>query len=252
MVQELGPDARAPLAPFFAAYPCLRGLAAAIVHGGMGTAYVDRVDTPTAAVAVLDFSLFAGDATTAGAAALAGLLTSGATVVAPTPAWRALIAATYPGEMQDYPREAFRVGRFNRARLERFRAQLPEGYTLVRVTPEQVAQYADDMDESLSEWFGSDRAFNERGVAFAVQNAGRFVAGCSSGAAGGGALEFQVDTHPDHRRRGLARVVSAALLLYCLDHGIEPCWDAANPMSSALARQLGFEPTLQYVAYRLE
>lgn len=252
MVQELGPEERAPLASLFAGYPCLRGLVAAVVHGGMGAAYVDHLDAPTAALAVLDFSLLAGDATTAGAAELARLPGHGATVVVPTPAWRALLATSYPGELREYPREAFRSGRFDRVRLQRFRAQLPAGYTLVRVTPAQVAQYAADMDESLSEWFGSDHAFSERGVAFAVQQAGRFVAGCSSGAAGGGRFEFQVETHPDHRRRGLARAASAALLLHCLEQDIEPCWDAANPMSSALARQLGFEPTLQYTAYRLE
>ncbi len=54
------------------------------------------------------------------------------------------------------------------------------------------------------------------------------------------------------RRRGLAMTVAAALILYCLEHGLEPGWDAANEPSAALARQLGFHSTGKYEAYRLE
>ncbi|MBI2360996.1 MAG: GNAT family N-acetyltransferase [Deltaproteobacteria bacterium] len=50
----------------------------------------------------------------------------------------------------------------------------------------------------------------------------------------------------------LLRAVAAALILYCLEHGIEPCWDAANEPSAALARQLGFHSTGKYEAYRLK
>src|SRR5262249_51368664 len=39
------------------------------------------------------------------------------------------------------------------------------------------------------------------------------------------------------------------LILYCLEHGIEACWDAANEPSAALARQLGFHSTGKYEAY---
>jgi len=85
-----------------------------------------------------------------------------------------------------------------------------------------------------------------------ILHQGRFVSGASSGAVGGGKLEIEIQTHRQFRRRGLARAVAAALILYCLEHGIEPCWDAANEPSAALARQLGFHSTGKYVAYRLK
>jgi L-amino acid N-acyltransferase YncA len=67
-----------------------------------------------------------------------------------------------------------------------------------------------------------------------------------------GKLEIEIQTHRQFRRRGLARAVAAALILYCIEHGIEACWDAANEPSAALARQLGFHSTGKYEAYRLK
>lgn len=53
-------------------------------------------------------------------------------------------------------------------------------------------------------------------------------------------IEIEVCTHPDHRRKGLATIVCAALILYCLDRGKYPNWDAANLNSVALAQKLGY------------
>ena len=85
-----------------------------------------------------------------------------------------------------------------------------------------------------------------------ILHQGRFVSGASSAAVGGGKFEIEIQTHREFRRRGLARAVAAALILYGLEHGIEACWDAANESSSAPARQLGFHSTGKYEAYRLK
>ena len=85
-----------------------------------------------------------------------------------------------------------------------------------------------------------------------IVHQGRFVSGACSAAVGGGKFEIEIQTHQHFRRRGLARAVAAALILYGLEHGMEACWDAANEPSSALARQLGFHPTGKYEAYRLK
>jgi len=85
-----------------------------------------------------------------------------------------------------------------------------------------------------------------------ILHQGTFVSGASAAAVGGGKFEIEIQTHRQFRRRGLARAVAAALILYCLEHGIEACWDAANEPSAALARQLGFHSTGKYEAYRLK
>lgn len=50
-------------------------------------------------------------------------------------------------------------------------------------------------------------------------------------------------------RRGLATACAARLLLACLERGLYPSWDAANPASAALAEKLGYRPAGAYVTY---
>jgi GNAT superfamily N-acetyltransferase len=117
---------------------------------------------------------------------------------------------------------------------------------------EEVMQFATDLDPALIYNFRSHEEFITRGVGVGILHQGTFVSGASSAAVGGGKFEIEIQTHRQFRRRGLARAVAAALILYCIEHGIEACWDAANEPSAALARQLGFHSTGKYEAYRLK
>ena len=41
------------------------------------------------------------------------------------------------------------------------------------------------------------------------------------------------------------------MILHCVNHGLEPCWDAHNPMSARLAERLGFVDAAPYTAYQV-
>jgi GNAT superfamily N-acetyltransferase len=151
-----------------------------------------------------------------------------------------------------YHREAFQAEQFDIDKLRRFCQALPSGFVLRQVRREEVTQFAMDLDPALVYNFRSHEEFITRGVGLGILHQGTFVCGASSAAVGGGKVEIELQTHRQFRRRGLARAVAAALILYCLEHGIEPCWDAANEPSAALARQLGFHSTGKYEAYRLK
>jgi GNAT superfamily N-acetyltransferase len=235
----------------FDRYPYLHGSVAAVIEGGMGRVFADSQEEPHVALAVLDFHFLAGDPCHDGARQLFTLLQPGDVVLAPTPAWQHLVAATYPGELAAYRREAFEVATFDGDTLRRLSRALPSGFVLRRVRLEEVAQFAADLDPALVYNFRSHEEFITRGVGLGILHQGTFVSGASSAAVGGGKLEIEIQTHRQFRRRGLARAVGAALILYCLEHELEPCWDAANEPSSALARQLGFHSRGTYEAYRL-
>jgi len=249
---ELDSDNRVRLRRLFDRYPCLHGSVAAVIEGGMGRVLADAPEEPQVALAVLDFHFLAGDPLHANALLLFKQLQPGNVVIVPTPAWRHQVAATYPGALAVYRREAFQAEQFDIDKLRRFCQTLPGGFELRQVRLEEVTQFATDLDPALIYNFHSHEEFIARGVGMGILHQGRFVSGASSGAVGGGKLEIEIQTHRQFRRRGLARAVGAALILHCQEHGIEACWDAANEPSAALARQLGFHSTGKYEAYRLK
>ena len=248
---ELDSDNRASLRRLFDRYPCVHGSVAAVIEGGMGRAFADAQEDPRVALAVLDFHFLAGDPLHANALLLFKLLQPGNVVIAPTPAWQHLVTETYPNALAVYRREAFQAEQFDIDKLRRF-CQVPSGFELRQVRLEEVTQFATDLDSALIYNFRSQEEFMTRGVGVGILHQGRFVSGASSAAVGGGKFEIEIQTHRQFRRRGLARATAAALILYCIEHGIEASWDAANEPSAALARQLGFHSTGKCEAYRLK
>ena len=249
---ELDSDNRACLRTLFDRYPCLHGVVAAVIEGGMGRAFADARGEPQLALAVLDFHLLAGDPLHENASLLFRQLQPGNVVIAPTPAWQHLLAVTYPSALAVYRREAFQAEQFDINQLRRLCQVLPVGFELRQVRLEEVTQFATDLDPALIYNFRSHEEFITRGVGVGIVHRGTFVSGASSAAVGGGKLEIEIQTQRQFRSRGLAGAVVAALILDCLEHGIEACWDAANEPSASLARQLGFHSTGKYEAYRLK
>ena len=89
-------------------------------------------------------------------------------------------------------------------------------------------------------------AYQAHGLGFAVLRDGIPVAGASSYATFDGGIEIEIDTCPAERRRGLARVCGARLILDCLDRGMYPSWDSHDLVSLSLAEQLGYQPDKPY------
>ena len=60
-----------------------------------------------------------------------------------------------------------------------------------------------------------------------------------------------MDTVESERRKHLATIVCAALILRCLKEGLYPSWDAQNMNSVRLAEKLGYELDYEYTAYEV-
>ena len=250
MVVELNSESRPCVKGLFDPYPYVRGCMAAVFEGGMGKVFSDSKDDPSVALALLWFNFLAGDPLHEDARSLLDLMMPGKQVIAPTPAWKKMLAAIYPGKLAVYSREAFKFEKVDVDTLRRFREALPGEYELRKVQLAEVTKF-----ETLAPFAGhfpSHEEFITRGVALGILYEGRFVCGAASDAIGGGKVDIMIQTHRQFRRRGLARAVAAAIMLYCLENNLELCWDAANEPSSALARQLGFRSTGKYNVYRIE
>jgi RimJ/RimL family protein N-acetyltransferase len=66
-------------------------------------------------------------------------------------------------------------------------------------------------------------------------------------------LELGIETLPEFRGKGFARLTCAALIDYCLENHFEPVWACKleNTGSYLLSQKLGFEPHIEMPYYRL-
>lgn len=62
-------------------------------------------------------------------------------------------------------------------------------------------------------------------------------------------IEVSIFVDAAHRRQGMATTLGSKLLLACLQRGLHPNWDAANPESVTVAEKLGYQRTSSYEAY---
>lgn len=66
-----------------------------------------------------------------------------------------------------------------------------------------------------------------------------------------GGIEIEIDTKEEYRRKGLAYICAAKLILACMEKGWYPSWDAQNKWSVALAEKLGYHFEREYTAYEV-
>ncbi len=250
MLVELPPSAREALRPLFGGFPGLHGCLDAVLEGAMGAARADHAVRPAVALIHLDFYLLAGDPNAAAAEEAVRSLRAPVSIVTSSADWQPLFRRVWGDALQTRTRVAFRPGAWQPLRLRGFIEALRDGFALRRVTAADAGRFA-ELADSLVYNFSSLEDFIDRGVGFGIEHEGRFVSGCSSFAISSRKLEFEIQTHPDFRRRGLACATAAAMIEHCLDRGLEPCWDAHNDMSAALATKLGFVEPAPYTAYEL-
>lgn len=62
---------------------------------------------------------------------------------------------------------------------------------------------------------------------------------------------MEIDTHEKYRRKGLAYICGAKLILECLNRNLYPSWDAQNKWSLALAEKLGYHYSHTYNSYEI-
>ena len=250
MLIELFGDARAVLRPLFRGNRKLHGAAAAALSGDFGRAWADDATAPGVGLVEIEFYFVAGDASAPAAEEAVRAIPRDSTVVTPGEPWDALIRRIKGSAIVEHTRIAFDAGPWDRARLAEQARALPPGHTLKRITAEDVDRFA-ALEHALVANYRSTRDFAAHGVGFGVEHDGRFVAGCASFTVATGKLEFEIQTHPDFRRRGLATSAGAAMILHCIENGLEPCWDAHNEGSALLAEKLGFVNRMPYTVFAL-
>ena len=104
-------------------------------------------------------------------------------------------------------------------------------------------------NEYLFENFNSLSDFIDKGLGFCTVHNGLVVSAATSMAKSSKAIDIEIQTHKDYRKRGLASAVGAKLVLSCIEKGVKPMWLAANVASEKLAEKIGYTKTGEYISY---
>ena len=226
------------------------------LQGVMGKIYVDSPESPASAMALLgDFCFFAGRPNRE-------LVLYGPEqgkkdfliMAFRDDCWQELIRDCYGEKAKETVRYAIKKEQdiFDREKLETVVSGLPEGYTLKMVNEELFWQCREsNWCRDLVSQYDNYTMYHEIGLGAVILKDGEPVSGASSYSSYIGGIEIEIDTREDHRRKGLAYICGAKLILECLKRGWYPSWDAQNKWSVALAEKLGYHFDHEYRVFEV-
>lgn len=229
-------------------WSCLQGI--------MGEIYAEKTEHPAAAMAVLgDFAFFAGKPGEELVLHKPERCTQDFIIMVPqNDAWGELIEQCYGGKAKKVSRYAIKKEPdvFDREKLKQICAGLSADYT-IKLIDEALYQKCSETDwcrDLVSQYKDYD-TYRKLGLGVVILKDQEVVSGASSYSSYHDGIEIEIDTKEAYRRKGLATVCGAKLILECLERNLYPSWDAQNTWSVALAEKLGYHYSHTYTAYEI-
>ncbi len=226
------------------------------LQGVMGDIYVDSLENPASAMALLgDFCFLAGKPDRGFVLSCLNQIGHVFLILVPqNREWEGLLREWNGGCSKEVIRYALKKEPdvFDRKRLAKMAEGLPEGFEL-RMMDEELFWRCKET-EWCRDWvaqYDGFAVYQEFGLGAVILKGEEIVSGASSYSGFRGGIEIQIDTRKDYRRKGLASVCGAKLILECLRRGWYPSWDAQNLSSLALAEKLGYHLAGEYVAFEI-
>lgn len=221
------------------------------LQGYMGNMSFDTEENPTSGmIDIGDFCFLAGEPNVA---LLSGL--SGAKLLIPKDQpWESLIERYFNGRVKKTLRYAIKkeTNMFNREILTAYVNTLGRSYEL-KLFDQEIFELAraESWSADLCSQFRDFADYENKAIGVAILYHGKLVSGASPYAVYNGGIEIEIDTKPEYRKKGLATICGAKLILECLDRGLYPSWDAHDLRSVALAEKLGYHVDHPYTTYEL-
>lgn len=242
---------RVRLARAFANVPEVDISVACVVEDQMGEAFVDSPDAPTVFMIVQDgfFTYFAGDlASDTGKAFLADV-PDGRMLVAGSEGWHDVLPTIYGERLHEIKRYSFDSDTLTLTHLKSLADNNPNTAQVQRLTAE-IATHTDFRYLEIGA-YESPADFYARGIGYYMLAEGEMIGVAYASLACGRAIEISIYVENEFRRRGVATALATQLLIWCLENGVSPHWDAANEESCGLAEKLGYTNRSPYRAYFL-
>jgi GNAT superfamily N-acetyltransferase len=225
-----------------------------VLEDQSGSAYVDDVDQPRAfQIDTHPFFYFAGSAETLASQEMMRSLPGFCFLMPSAPGWYELAQQIHGEKLYLLTRYSFSSAQLSLDHLD----------AIYQASLHRQRIYPMDKDFVASLWgqdhyvdfssYDSVDDFLQRGVGYYAHSHSGKLAGtiyadlvCSRG------IEISLYVIDDYRRQGWGTALAACLVRWCLQHNLDPHWDAANPESAHLAEKLGYLPLGSYPAYFLE
>lgn len=221
----------------------------------MGRVCANDTKNPTAAIALLgDFGFLAGQADAEFLLALKRTVCKRdfLILVPQNESWSRVIEACYGENCRRVTRYAIKkeTEGFDQSKLESLVRGLPKEYQLTMIDQRWYSYCGQTSwcKDFVSQYESFER-YADLGLGVLILKDGIPVSGASSYSSYRSGIEVEIDTREDYRRKGLATVCGAKLILECLKRNLYPSWDAHNPWSAALAKKLGYRFSHEYAAY---
>ncbi|MBO4981602.1 MAG: GNAT family N-acetyltransferase [Lachnospiraceae bacterium] len=226
------------------------------LSGTMGAVYAKDTQHPVSAMAALgDFIFLAGEPDEELVRYRPVQCKPDFVIIVPQEErWNTVIEDCYGAKAKKVSRYAIKTEKdiFDKEKLTGVISTLPEGYELKLI---DEALYHTCLEEDWSRDFVvnyKEYADYERlGLGACILKDGELLSGASSYSGYPGGIEIEIGTRKDYRRKGLAYICGAKLILSCLERGWYPKWDAQNLWSVALAEKLGYHYSHDYTAYEI-
>jgi GNAT superfamily N-acetyltransferase len=227
-------------------------IADAIMEGSMGEMLVDDEKEPHVAALCLPaqkIHILGGDAGHPAARDYLAELPGFSMLLFGAPGWKELLEEVHAGKVISLLRYPFSSKSLDLNHLQEIKSRLSEEFRIERITLEhaqKIAAQKDEMTEDQLFGFDSPEDFDARGFGYCAWKDDQIVCIASTGAVCSKGIEIQINTHKKYRGQGLASATGAALIIECLEKGIDPNWDAATEISSGLAKKMGYTPRGDY------
>lgn len=229
-------------------WSCLQGI--------MGKIYADDLKNPTAAMAMIgDFTFFAGKPNIELISYKPDWCTQTFMIMIPqNEHWQTTITRFYGKRAKIVSRYAIKKERniFNKEKLETAVTSLPKYYHLSMID-ERLYQMCKEeaWSADLVSQFLDYETYRNLGMGAVICKNNMIVSGASSYSRYREGIEIEIDTREEYRRKGLAYVCGAKLILECSKRNLYPSWDAHNKGSVALAEKLGYHYSHTYTAIEI-
>ena len=229
-------------------WSCLQGI--------MGKLYADDLVNPTTAMAILgDFTFFAGKPSIEFVSYKPDWCKQDFMIMVPqNEDWQNAIISFYGSKAKIVSRYAIKKEPdiFDKVKLEKVISSLSKEYEL-HMIDEQLYEMckAETWSADLVSQFPDYETYHKLGLGAVICRNNRIVSGASSYSRYREGIEIEIDTKEEYRRRGLAYVCGAKLILECLRRNLYPSWDAQNKFSVSLAEKLGYHYSHTYTAIEI-